>query len=101
MPDPVDYTRALAHRLRHAELAVANGMVERVGDEMVFTGATGNVRRIPLIRGERGLKIGPCDPPCEDSVIRASLNRGWCKHRFAALLVLRGEVPSSRSSQIY
>ncbi len=93
MADPVDYIRALSSRLRHAELAVQNGMVTRNGNVITFAGATGNVRHINIIRGEHGLRVGPCDPPCEDSQIRADLNRGWCKHRLAALLVLKGELP--------
>jgi hypothetical protein len=98
VPDPVDYIRALHQRLHRAELAVSCGMVVRDGDEIVFTGAQGTVRRIPIIRGPRGLKVGPCSPPCEDSTINEGTNRGWCKHRLAALLVLKGEVPPSTPS---
>jgi len=100
MPDPVEVTRALASRLHHAEMAVASGIVQRVGNEIVYIGASGTERRMKLERGERGLKVGPCDPPCEDSQIRRDLNRGWCKHRLAAILILRGEgSPSAEAMQ--
>jgi hypothetical protein len=98
MPDPVDCIRALASRLHHAEMAAANGMVQRIGDEIVYTGASGQERRMELKHGEHGLKIGPCIPPCEDSQIRRDVNRGWCKHRLAAILVLRGEGSPSEST---